>query len=136
MATSVATMGAGVSAHAAFDMAGVSPSDVDVAELYDAFTINPILLVEETGLIGPGKGGQFFLDGRGAPGGDLPVNTYGGLLSFGHTCDASGMSMLVEAARHVMGQATGRQLDAEIALVHTYGGMMADHSTVLLGRTP
>lgn len=95
-ASDFATMGAGVSARAAFDMAGVSPSDVDLAELYDAFTINPILLVEETGLVEPGKGGHFFLDGRGAPGGDLPINTYGGLLSFGHTGDASGMSMLVE----------------------------------------
>ncbi|MDO2385922.1 thiolase family protein [Mycobacterium avium subsp. hominissuis] len=135
-ASDFATMGAGVSARAAFDMAGVSPSDVDLAELYDAFTINPILLVEETGLVEPGKGGHFFLDGRGAPGGDLPINTYGGLLSFGHTGDASGMSMLVEGARQVMGQAEGRQVDAEIALVHTYGGVMADHSTVLLGRTP
>lgn len=135
-ASDFASMGAGVSARAAFDMAGVSPSDVDLAELYDAFTINPILLLEETGLVEPGKGGQFFLDGRGAPGGDLPVNTYGGLLSFGHTGDASGMSMLIEAARQVMGEAKDRQLDTEIALVHTYGGMMADHSTVLLGRTP
>jgi len=64
------------------------------------------------------------------------VNTYGGLLSFGHTGDASGMSMLIEAARQVMGKAADRQVSAEIALVHTYGGMMADHSTVLLGRTP
>ncbi|MCV7120581.1 thiolase family protein [Mycobacterium nebraskense] len=131
-----ATMGASVSARAAFEMADLSPSDVQVAELYDAFTINPILLLEETGLVAAAKGGHFFLDGRGAPGGDLPVNTYGGLLSFGHTGDASGMSMLIEAARQVMGKAADRQVSAEIALVHTYGGMMADHSTVLLGRTP
>lgn len=135
-ASDFASMGAGVSARAAFDMAGMSPSDVDVAELYDAFTINPILLLEETGLAEPGKGGHFFLEGRGAPDGELPVNTYGGLLSFGHTGDASGMSMLIEAGRQVMGQAGERQVSAEVALIHTYGGMMADHSTVLLGRTP
>ncbi|MBI2703510.1 MAG: thiolase family protein [Mycobacterium sp.] len=135
-ASDFATMGAGVSARAAFDMAEMSPRDVKLAELYDAFTINPILLLEETGLVPPGKGGHFFLDGRGAPDGDLPVNTYGGLLSFGHTGDASGMSMLIEGARQVMGQAQDRQQEADIALVHTYGGMMADHSTILLGRTP
>jgi acetyl-CoA acetyltransferase len=135
-ASDFATMGAGVSARAAFDMAGLTPADVDLAELYDAFTINPILLLEETGLAERGKGGAFFLDGAASPDGALPVNTYGGLLSFGHTGDASGMSMLIEAARQVMGQAGDRQVDADIALVHTYGGMMADHSTVLLGRTP
>lgn len=131
-----ATMGAGVSAAAAFAMAGVTPDDVDVAELYDAFTINPILLLEEAGLAAPGTGGTFFLDGCGAPGGSLPVNTYGGLLSFGHTGDASGMSMVVEAARQVMGTAGDRQVDAELAYVHTYGGMMADHASLLLGRQP
>lgn len=135
-ASDFATMGAGVAARAAFAMAGVEPADIDVAELYDAFTINPILLLEEAGLVAPGTGGQFFLDGRGAPGGDLPVNTYGGLLSFGHTGDASGMSMLVEAALQVMGKAGSRQVDAELAYVHTYGGMMADHAALLLGRQP
>jgi enoyl-CoA hydratase/carnithine racemase len=71
-------------------------------------------------------------------GGDLKemAETYGGLLSFGQTGDASGMSMLVEAARQVMGRADGRQVDADAALVHTYGGMMADHCTLLLGRRP
>ncbi|AXB46176.1 thiolase family protein [Prauserella sp. PE36] len=134
-ASDFATMGAGVSARTAFAMAGLAPSDVDIAQLYDAFSINPILLLEETGLAEPGKGGHFYLNGAAAPDGVLPVNTYGGLLSFGHTGDASGMSMLIEGARQVMGQAGDRQVEADIALVHTYGGMMADHSTVLLGRT-
>lgn len=131
-----ATMGAGRSARDAFAMARLTPSDVDVAELYDAFTINPILLMEETGLVAPGEGGPTFAEGRTAPRGDLPVNTYGGLLSFGHTGGASGMSMVVEGARQVMGTAGDRQVDAPIALIQTYGGMMADHSTLLLGRTP
>jgi acetyl-CoA acetyltransferase len=130
------SMGANVSAGAAFRMAGLKPSDVDVAELYDAFSINPILLLEETGLVERGKGGAFYLDGRASIGGELPVNTYGGLMSFGHTGDASGMSMLVEGALQVMGRAKERQVDADIALVHAYGGMMADHCTLLLGRQP
>lgn len=127
-------MGVGRAARAAFAMADLGPGDVRVAELYDAFTINPILILEEVGLAEPGRGGHWFRTGRTAPGGDLPVNTYGGLLSFGHTGDASGMSMLIEGARQVMGLAGDRQVDAEIALVQTYGGMMADHATVLLGR--
>jgi acetyl-CoA acetyltransferase len=135
-ATDFCSMGADASARAAFEMAGLKPSDVDVAELYDAFSINPILLLEETGLVGRGKGGAFYLDGRAAVGGELPVNTYGGLMSFGHTGDASGMSMLVEGALQMMGRAQDRQVDADIALVHAYGGMMADHCTLLLGRQP
>src|SRR5262249_29922360 len=75
------SMGASVAARAAYGMAGLTPSEVRVAELYDAFSMNPIWLLEETGLAEQGKGGAAYLDGRTAPGGDLPVNTYGGLLS-------------------------------------------------------
>ena len=135
-ASDFCSMGAATCARDAFDRAGLKPSDVDVAELYDAFTINPILLLEETGLVERGRGGAFYLDGHAGPGGRLPVNTYGGLLSFGHTGDASGMSMLVEGALQIMGRAPGRQVDADVALVHAYGGMMADHCTLLLGRAP
>ena len=134
--TNFAAMGAGKAAKPAFEMAGLKPSDVTHVELYDAFAINPILLLEETGLAKPGEGGRFFEDGRGAPGGDLPVNTYGGLLSFGHTGDAAGITMLVEGALQTMGRAGERQVEADITLVHTYGGMMADHATLLLGRSP
>jgi acetyl-CoA acetyltransferase len=130
-----AAMGAGFAARQAFDSAGLAPKDVRVAEIYDAFTINPIMFLEEMGLVPPGGGGRFFLDGNGLPGGKLPVNTYGGLLSFGHTGDASGMSMLVEGALQTMGRAGERQVaDADVVLVHTYGGMMAAQCTLILGR--
>ena len=132
-----AAMGAGVAARQAYESAGLGPRDVRVAEIYDAFTINPIMFLEETGLAAPGDGGRFFLDGCGAPGGALPVNTYGGLLSFGHTGDASGMSMVVEGALQTMGRAEARQVaDADVVLVHTYGGMMAEHCTLVLARKP
>jgi acetyl-CoA acetyltransferase len=131
------SMGAGEAARRAYESARVRPADVRVAEIYDAFTINPIMFLEEMGLVSRGAAGRFFLEGRGAPGGDLPVNTYGGLLSFGHTGDASGMSMLVEGALQAMGRAGARQIPgAEIVLVHTYGGMMADQCTWILGREP
>jgi acetyl-CoA acetyltransferase len=130
-------MGAREAAARAFAMAACSPADVRVAEIYDAFTINPIMFLEETGLVPSGHGGPFFQEGRGAPGGDLPVNTYGGLLSFGHTGDASGMSMILEGALQVMGLAGQRQVaNADLVLIHTYGNMMSEHSTLLLGREP
>ena len=122
-------------ADAAYRMAGLVPSDVRLAQLYDSFSYNPILGVEQLGLVPDGRGGEFFLAGRGAPGGDLPVNTNGGLLSYGHTGDASGLSVLAEAALQVMGRAGDRQADAGVALAHGYGGMMCEHAVVLLGRS-
>lgn len=131
------SMGARHAARQAFESAGLRPSDVRVAEIYDAFTINPIMFLEEMGLVPSGQGGRFFLDGKGRPGGPLPVNTYGGLLSFGHTGDSSGISMIVEGALQTMGRAGERQVaDADVVLVHTYGGMMADQCTLILGREP
>ena len=132
-----ASMGAREAGKRAFDSAGLGPRDVRVAEIYDAFTINPIMYLEELGIVEPGRGGAFFLDGRGAPGGDLPVNTYGGLLSFGHTGDSSGMSMVIEGALQTMELAGDRQIaSADVTLVHTYGGMMAEQATLILGRNP
>jgi acetyl-CoA acetyltransferase len=128
--------GARQAARAAYGMAGAVPADVRVAQLYDSFSYNPILGVEQMDFVPDGQGGVFFASGRGAPGGDLAVNTNGGLLSFGHTGDASGLSVLGEAALQVMGRAGARQVDAPLALVHGYGGMMCEHAVVLLGRTP
>ncbi|WTZ95746.1 hypothetical protein OG512_36415 [Streptomyces sp. NBC_01378] len=68
----------------AFDMAGLTPGDVDVVELYDAFTINSVLFLEDLGFRAKGEGGPFVADGGIAPGGRLPVNTNAGGLSYGH----------------------------------------------------
>jgi len=85
-------------------MAGLTPKDIDFVELYDAFSINPIVLLEDLGFVPKGKGGPFIMEGHTDPGGDLPSNTYGGLLSFGHTGDASGISMIIEGALQIMGK--------------------------------
>jgi acetyl-CoA acetyltransferase len=131
------SMGARHAARQAFESARLAPEDVHVAEIYDAFTINPIMFLEEMGLVPPGGGGPFFLEGKGLPGGPLPVNTCGGLLSFGHTGDSSGVSMIVEGALQTMGRAGARQAaNADVVLVHTYGGMMAEQCTLILGREP
>lgn len=119
----------------AYKTADLTPADMDFAQIYDAFSINPLVFMEELQLCPRGKGGEFFQSGASRPGGDFPVNTYGGLLSFGHTGDASGMSMIVEGARQIMGIAGERQLDkARAGIVHSYGGVMAEHSTLILGN--
>lgn len=135
-APSLTTLGADVTGRKAYEMAGLTPSEVDVVQLYDAFTSNPIMLLEDLGFCDKGKGGPFVAEGHTDPGGDLPMNTYGGLLSYGHTGDASGVSMIAEAILQVMGRAGDRQVPkVDVALAHTYGGMIGDHSTLLFGRT-
>ncbi len=127
--------GSRTSADKAYRMAGVTPSDIDFAEIYDAFSINPLIYAEDFGFCKKGEGGRLFEEGHTMPGGDFPVNTYGGLLSYGHTGDASGMSMIVEGALQIMGRAGKRQLSkANLTLVHSYGGMVSEHSTLILGR--
>lgn len=125
------------SAPEAFAQAGLAPADIDVAQLYDAFTSTPLILLEALGFCAPGEAPAFVHAGGIDPGGRLPVNTYGGLLSFGHTGDASGMSLLTEGAMQAMGIAGANQVaDANHVLVHAYGGMMYDHATLILGREP
>ena len=85
----------------AFDMARLTPRDVQVAELYDAFSINPILFLEDLGFCAKGEGGPFVSDGAIAPGGRFPVNTNGGGLSYGHP-GLYGLQLLIEATRQVM----------------------------------
>lgn len=128
-------VGCGEAGKQAYQRAGLTPSDIQFAEIYDAFSINPLAFMEELELCPRGKAGDVFRSGRTRPGGDLPVNTYGGLLSFGHTGDTSGMSMIVSAAQQIMGIAGERQLTRnEIGIVHSYGGIMSEHSTLILGK--
>jgi len=129
------THGAKVSGKRAFDMAGMTPADIDLLEIYDSFTINPIMYLEDLGFCEKGEGGKVFEAGRCDPGGDLPVNTFGGLLSFGHTGMSSGIIQSIEATRQLMGRAEFRQVkNAETALAHTYGGMTCDHITLIWGK--
>lgn len=116
--------------------AGLGHRDIDFAMLYDAFSVTPLLLLENLGFCPPGSSGRFVQSGAIDPGGSLPVNPNGGLMSFGHTGESSGMSLLVEGARQVMGQAGANQLDkANTALIHSYGGMMYSHTSLILGRS-
>ena len=118
----------------AFEMAGVGVSDIDVVELYDAFTINTLLFLEDLGFCPKGEGGPFVQDGAIAPGGRLPVNTNGGGLSCVHP-GMYGVFLVIEAVRQLRGQAGGRQVPgAELALAHGNGGIIGLHCTLILGK--
>ncbi len=117
----------------AFAMAGLSPKDVDVVELYDAFTINTLLFLEDLGFCAKGEGGAFVRNGRIAPGGVLPVNTNGGGLSCCHP-GMYGMFLLIEAVQQLRAEAGARQVrGAEVALCHGNGGVLSSQVTALLG---
>ncbi|MBC7780856.1 MAG: thiolase [Proteobacteria bacterium] len=117
----------------AFAMAGLSPRDVDVLQLYDAFTINTILALEDLGFCRKGEGGAFVASGALAPGGSLPVNTNGGGLSCCHP-GMYGIFTIIESVRQLRGEAGERQVaGAEIALCNGNGGRLASQVTALLG---
>ncbi|RJG02909.1 thiolase [Noviherbaspirillum sedimenti] len=117
----------------AFAMAGMQPSDIDVVELYDAFTINTILFLEDLGFCKKGEGGAFVANGGIAPGGRLPVNTNGGGLSCVHP-GMYGMFITIEAVRQLRGEGGARQVaGAETAVVHGNGGLLSAQATAILG---
>ncbi|HVM55030.1 MAG TPA: acetyl-CoA acetyltransferase [Acidimicrobiales bacterium] len=122
-----------VSGPAAFSIARVGPSDVDLVMTYDSFTITVLLALEDLGFCAKGEGGAFVEGGRLGPGGDLPTNTNGGGLSYTHP-GMYGIFLLVEAARQLRGECGDRQVDgAEVAVAHGCGGVLSATSTVLLG---
>ena len=117
----------------AFAEAGLGPGDVDIAEVYDSFTITVLLSLEGLGFCGRGEGGVFVEGGRIGPGGSFPLNTNGGGLSYCHP-GMYGVLLLVEAVRQLRGEAGKRQVPGvEVALAHGTGGILSTHGTVLLG---
>jgi len=117
----------------AFEAAGMSPGDVQAVELYDAFTINTILFLEDLGFCAKGEGGAFVEGGRISPDGVLPVNTNGGGLSCVHP-GMYGIFTVIEAARQIRGDAPGVQLkDVDVALAHGNGGVLSSQVTAILG---
>ena len=118
----------------AFARAGITASDVDVAQLYDSFTITVVLTVEDLGFCAKGEGGAFVEDDGLGLGGRLPTNTDGGGLSACHP-GMRGMFLIVEAVRQLRGQAGATQVpDARIAVAHGTGGMLSTGATLVLGR--
>ncbi len=135
LARDLTTSTAVASGKHAFQMAGVAPKDIDVAELYDCFTITPIVLLEDLGFCKKGEGGPFVEGGRIRLGGELPINTHGGLLSHGQPGMCGGFLHVLEAVRQVRGEAGPRQVrGAELALAHTNGGILGTECTAIFGK--
>ena len=129
--------GSAESAKRAFAMAKLRPKDVDVVQLYDAFTINVLVGLENLGFCNYGEAKDFIKDGRIAPGGDFPMNTQGGGLSYCHP-GMFGIFLLIEAVRQLRGayakEEPKRQVKgAKVALCHGTGGIFSSHATVILG---
>ncbi len=125
--------GAIASGARAYAMAGLQPSDINVLALYDAFTINTVLFLEDLGFCKKGEGGPFVAGGRIAPAGALAVNTNGGGLSYCHP-GMYGLFLLIEAVRQLRTECGERQVEgANTALVHGNGGVLSAQATVILG---
>lgn len=108
---------------AAYELAGLGPEDIDVAEMHDAFTVGEILATESLGLCARGEGGRLVEEGVTGLGGRLPVNPSGGRLSLGHPLGATGVVQVVELARQLQGRSGPRQVEgAKVALAHVQGG--------------
>ncbi len=117
----------------AYAQAGVTPSDIGLAMLYDAFTINTILFLEDLGFCPKGEGGRFVQGGAIAPGGRLAVNTNGGGLSCVHP-GMYGMFLILEAVTQLRGDGGARQVPGlDLALVHGNGGTLSSQCTAILG---
>ena len=110
-------------AREAYEMAGVGPEDVDVAEVHDAFTIAELLYYEALGFCERGDAARLLEDGETSLGGRVPVNPSGGLLSKGHPIGATGAAQMVEIVRQLRGECGDRQVEgAKVGLTHCTGG--------------
>lgn len=136
-AESLTRFGVRESGQDAYRMAGLGPADMNLAQLYDCFSIVPILELEELGFCSAGEGGAFYADGRATLDGRLPVNTHGGMLSHAHAGATGGMLGIIEAVAQLRGQCGERQVDgAHAALVHNEGGVLSSNCTVILADQP
>ncbi|MEW6262072.1 MAG: thiolase family protein [Thermodesulfobacteriota bacterium] len=112
-------------AQAAYEMAGLGPEDLDLAEVHDCFSTAELVHYEDLGFCPKGEGGRFIEEGQADLGGRVPVNLSGGLLSKGHVIGATGLSQIIEVARQLRGEAGPRQVEgAKVGLQHNGGGFI------------
>ncbi len=122
---------ASVAAQRAFEMAGLQPSDIQVAQIYDCFTIAVLMTLEDYGFFPKGQGRHFLGDGQIEIGGRLPINTSGGLLS---ETGMPGLQLVIEGVRQMRGTAHSQVPGAQHCLISNQGGTMHTHSTLILGQ--
>ena len=134
-ARSLTTSAAKEAGERTYAMAGLGPKDIDVAELYDCFTPVVIVELEDLGFCPKGEGGRFVEDGRIELGGELPINTHGGMMSHCHPGHPGSMFSMTEAVFQLRNECGPRQVkDAEVALVHAQGGIMSTHCSMILAK--
>jgi acetyl-CoA acetyltransferase len=131
----VLNTGAADASARAFADAGLAHRDIDYLGIYDSFTITLAMLLEEIGFAERGQSAARVRDGSYLPDGALPLNTHGGLLSFGHCGVAGGMAHVVEAVRQIRGTAGARQVRQPThAFIHADGGVLSSHVSLVLSR--
>ena len=119
----------------AFKRAGLTPRDVDIAMIYDSFTITLVITLEDLGFCRKGEGADFVQEGRIELDGELPVNTHGGLLSYAHPGIPGGIFNVIEAVKQLRGEADARQVnEVKVALVHNASAVVSNHTVAILGR--
>jgi acetyl-CoA acetyltransferase len=134
-ARSLTTSAAKEAGERTYAMAGLGPKDIDVAELYDCFTPVVIVELEDLGFCPKGEGGRFVEDGRIELGGELPINTHGGMMSHCHPGHPGSMFSMTEAVFQLRNECGPRQVkDAEVAFVHAQGGIMSTHCSMILAK--
>ncbi len=131
---SLTTTGAVTSSRMAYERAGYGPKDMHVAGVYDCFTGTVIMMLEDLGFCPKGEGGRFVADGQMTYGGQIPLNTHGGLLSFAHSGMPGSLFHFHEVIAQLRGQCGERQVrGAELGLVHSLGAGFATNATTILG---
>jgi acetyl-CoA acetyltransferase len=122
---------ADVSAATAYKMAGLGPADIDVAQIYDCFTITVLMTLEAYGLAPSGKSAHLFEEGAFGINGELPLNTSGGLLA---ETGMPGLQLVLEGVRQMRGTSANQSKKARTCIVSNQGGIMHTHSTLILGQ--
>lgn len=122
-----------IASQKAYKQAGISPADIDIAEVHDCFTIAEILATEDLGFCQKGHGGKFVASGATRLGGKMPINTSGGLKACGHPVGATGIKQIIEITNQLTGKAEKRQVkNAKIGLTHNVGGSGATGAVHIL----
>ena len=113
-----------VASKQAYELAGITPKDLDIVEVHDCFTINELVAMEDLGICKPGESKDWIREERTSIKGDVPINTDGGLKADGHPIGATGLAQVFEVTTQLRGEAGKRQVDgAEIGLTHNIGGV-------------